>query len=254
MKFWRGRRGLSQLDLALSAGVSSRHVSFLETGRSLPSIEMVRLLGATLDLSLRDCNDLLRAAGFAPSFAEPPLSLLEDDAIARALTRMLAQQEPYPMIVMNASYDILQLNRSAQRLLVSIAGETSGPLNALRILFAEGPLRDCVVHWEATARELLGRLQRECLRSPNDDRLARLLAELLEYPGVPRSWRQPDLSQPARATAPVSFRVGEHELSFLTTVMRFQAPQNVTLEELQIESWFANDAKTEALCNLLASA
>src|SRR5437899_2869377 len=118
LRHWRTRRGLSQLDLAVAGDVSSRHVSFLETGRAQPSREMVLRLGATLNVPLRDQNDMLRAAGFDEAFTEPPLDGGLSPGIARAIDRMLAQHEPYPMTVLDRRYNVLRTNEGATRLLM----------------------------------------------------------------------------------------------------------------------------------------
>lgn len=255
LKYWRGRRGLSQLDLSLTAGVSSKHVSFLETGRSSPSVEMVMLLGGVLDVPLRDRNELLRAAGYTPMFDEPPLDALSLPAIHRAVERMLTQQEPFPMIVMNRSYDVLRLNHAASRLLGLVMGEPPATgFNAIRILFEPGPLRDALVGWEAAAREMVSRLHRESLHWPNDAMLSELLDNVLEQPGVKKEWQAPDFARDAPAVLPFRFEVGGMEVGFLTTIMQFQAPQNITLEELRIESWFPLDAQTEEMCVALTEA
>src|SRR5215831_18779875 len=138
LRHFRTRRGLSQLDLALAADVSARHVSFLETGRAQPSREMVLRLGATLGLSLRDQNALLRAAGFEAQFAEPGLSDGMPESVTRAIARMLAQQEPFPMVVLDRCYNVLQRNEATRRLLSrTIADPSALPArpNMLRVLF-----------------------------------------------------------------------------------------------------------------------
>lgn len=254
LKFWRGRRGLSQLDLALTAGISGRHVSFLETGRSAPSEEMVHLLAGTLDLPLRDRNQLLRAAGFAAHYPEPPLDALADPAIDRAVDRMLRQQLPYPMWVMSRCYDVLRMNSAAAALVAAVGGGPApAAFNAVRVLFEPGPIRDAVADWTETARALLNRVQREHLHHPHDTGLADLLDAIQAAPGVPEDWRRPDFSRDGPAVYPVRFAVAGVSLGFFTTVVRFQAPQNVTLDELQIEGWFPLDEATEQACAALAT-
>lgn len=254
LKFWRGRRGLSQLDLALTAGISGRHVSFLETGRSAPSEEMVHLLAATLDVPLRDRNQLLRAAGFDAHYPEPALDALADPAIERAVDRMLRQQMPYPMFVMNRAYDVLRMNPAARALYTVAAGAPPPErYNAVRVLFDPGPVRDAVGDWDDVARELLAWVQREHLHHPHDEGLRALLDAILAAPGVPKDWRRPDFARGDRAVYPVRFVTGGLQLSFFTTVLRFQAPQNVTLDELQIEGWYPLDDATEQACMALNS-
>lgn len=249
LKYWRGRRGWSQLDLSLAAEISTRHVSFLENGRSRPSEAMVCTLGAALDVPLRDQNEMLRAAGFLDIFAEPELDGLEDPGIARAIERMMLQHEPYPMVLMTAAYDILRVNQGAQRLFsLAMPGSPVGH-NAIELMFAQA--RPMISNWDATAREMTARLHRECLHRPEDGRLGEVLEGILEDPDVPKTWRQPDFSKRASATFRIGFEFGDARLSFLTTITTFSAPQNVTLDELIIESYFPLDDATEAMCAAL---
>lgn len=251
LRYWRQRRGLSQLDLALSAGVSARHVSFLETGRAQPSQEMILLLTATLRLPLRDRNQLLQAAGFAAAYAEPDPREGLTQPVRHALERMLAQHEPFPMTIMDRHYNVLQLNRGAARLLGRFVAEPAAlrsPANVYHLLFDPRLGRPFVVEWEQTARVLLSRLHVEALEHPSDDGLRSLIDELLALPGVPETWRQPDFSQRVDSTAPLRLRRDSLELGFLTAITCFSAPSNVTLEELRIESYFPLDAATERAC------
>jgi len=255
LKYWRGRRGLSQLDLALAADVSSRHVSFLETGRARPSESMVLRLGATLDLPLREQNHLLRAAEFPPAFEEPPLHAIEAPGVRAALDRMLAQQEPYPMVVMNRAYDVVTMNGAGMRLLPLVVANPAAlvpPFNAMRGLFDPDGFRPFVQNWEAGARSLLSRLHREALHHPEDQRLRDLIDECLAFPGVPDDWREPDFSAASAPTFTVRLHKDDLRLAFLTTLTVFSAPQNVTLEDLLIESYFPLDDETAATCARVA--
>jgi transcriptional regulator with XRE-family HTH domain len=256
LKFWRGRRGLSQLDLALAADVSTRHLSFLETGRAQPSREMVLRLGAALQVPLRDQNTLLRAGGHEPAFPEAELGADLPPTIVQTLDRMLAQQEPYPLVVMNRRYDLLRTNRAAIRLLARCVADPSalaGPLNAALVLFDPRGLRPAIVGWEQTARALLWRLHREALDRPADGELARLLHTLHEMPGVPEHWRRPDLSEATDPVFCIRVRAGPLELGFLTTMTEFSAPQQVALEELRVESYYPLDDATARGCAALAA-
>jgi transcriptional regulator with XRE-family HTH domain len=257
LRHWRVQRGHSQLDLALAADVSSRHISFLETGRARPSREMVLRLAAALNLRLRDQNALLHAAGFPAQFAQPSFPGELPIEIARALEQMLAQHEPFPMLVLSSCYDVLRANAGASRLLSLIIAEPSAqsqPPNALRTLFDPRLARPSVVDWEHTARALLSRLHREALARPSDNELAALRDRLLEYPSVPESFRQPDFSTQSPPTFTLRLRVPElGELAFLSTLTVFNAPQNVTLEEIRIEAYFPGDEHTRARCLEFAS-
>jgi transcriptional regulator with XRE-family HTH domain len=251
LRHFRTRRGLSQLDLALAADVSARHLSFLETGRAQPSREMVLRLGATLDLSLRDQNSMLRAAGFGAEFAEPGLAGGMPDAITQAITRMLAQHEPFPMVVLDRCYNVLQRNDATRRLLSKIIADPSAlPArpNLLHVLFDPRLARSAVVDWERTARTLGSRVHRESLARPGDAELAAVARSLFDHPDVPREFRQPDFSAPSEPTIVLRLRVEGMTLAFLSTVTVFSAPQNVTLDELRLESYFPLDDATARAC------
>ncbi|MFO0549898.1 MAG: helix-turn-helix transcriptional regulator [Polyangiaceae bacterium] len=257
IRHWRARRGLSQLDLALAAEVSARHVSFLETGRAQPSRDMVLRLAAALDVPLRDQNALLQAAGLEEAFNDDPRSDLCAPVIALAIRRMLEQQEPFPLTVLDRRYDVVQMNAAAQRIFPRFVADPSavgdGPINVYHMLFDPRLARSFIHDWENVARGMLSRLHREFLERPADVELGALLRSLTEYEGVPRDWHSPDFT---RASEPcLSFRLtrGELELGFLTTITAFNAPQNVTLDELRIESYFPLDEATRRACEALAA-
>lgn len=255
LKHWRQRRGLSQLDLSLAADVSGRHISFLETGRAQPSREMVLRLGAALDVPMRDQNQMLLAAGFEAEFAEPGLAAGLPPPIEQAISRMLRQHEPYPMMVMDHRYDLLRSNAGAQRLFALVVADPSAlapPVNVFRALFDPRLARGAVIDWERTARAVLSRLHREALARAGDATLSELLRSLLEYDGVPEDFRQPDFSVPSDPTLVLRMRARGVELAFFLTVTVFSAPQNVTLEELRIESYFPLDEATARTCEALA--
>jgi len=256
LRHWRMRRGYSQLDFALLADVSARHLSFLETGRAEPSREMILRLAAALDVPLRERNTMLRAAGHADEYPEPALAAGLPAGVAQAIERMLAQHEPYPMIVLDRRYDIVRTNAAAGRLMMRFVAEPAAlgtPPNAFTMLFDPRLVRPFVVDWERTAHELVSRLHRESLIDANAAVLAPLLDSLFEYPDVPREWRQPDFSVPSEPTIVLRFRRGDVELAFLTTMTVFSAPQNVTLDELTLESYFPVDPATAELCQRLAT-
>src|SRR5712692_184261 len=404
LRHWRTLRGLSQLDLALAADVSSRHVSFLETGRAQPSREMVLRLATTLSVPLREQNDLLRAAGFPDAFAEPGLEGGQPPGVAQAIDRMLAQQEPFPMTVLDRHYSVLRTNGGGTRLLARFIADpsalgarpnafavlfdprlarpfvvdwervahafvrseaaracwrASSPIrarsapgrtrlrscsipasrarssstgsasrtpssdrrrhapagalhrrserarrpaervcglvrspprapvrrrlgarrarlrqigggtrllarfiadpsalgarpNAFAVLFDPRLARPFVVDWERVAHAFVSRLHRETLAKPADAGLAALLRSLFEYPDVPEAWRQPDFSTPSDPTLTLRLKRDDLELAFLTTLTVFNAPQNVTLEELCLESYFPLDEATARACERIA--
>jgi transcriptional regulator with XRE-family HTH domain len=246
---------MTQLDLALAAEVSSRHVSFLETGRAQPSREMVLVLAASLDVPMRDQNTLLESAGFQPAFDEPALEGGLPPVITQTIDRMLAHHEPYPMFVMTRTYDVLKTNAAAMRVLGAMIVDPSAlgdRPNLMRAFFDPRLARTFILDWERNARQILSRLHRESLARPTDKALAVLVRELLEYPDVPESFRQPDFTAPSEPTFTLRLRRGDRELAFLATVTAFSVPQNVTLDELRMESYFPLDQTTAKDCERMA--
>lgn len=253
LKYWRGQRGLSQLDLGVAADVSSRHISFLETGRSGPSVEMVLLLAEVLDVPLRDRNEMLRAGGFEPRFPEPGLDEILVGPLRAAVDVMLEGHKPFPMIVVDRLYNIMLANEPAMLLtdiFLSAHSATVGiETNLLQVLFAADAPRDQILNWDEVAANMLRRVQREILRSPQDDELRSLYENLLDKTSTPDEWRTLDLGDATEPFLPVRLRHPDGtELSFLTTITAFNAPQNVTLDEIRIESWFPTDPQTTDWC------
>lgn len=255
IKHWRARRGMSQLDLALAADVSPRHVSFLETGRAQPSRDMVLRLATTLSVPMRDQNQLLHAAGHAPVFDEAPRVAL-DGPVGRVLATMLDHHEPFPMVVMDRAYDAVRMNAGAMRVLGRFVLDPMAlgdRPNGYRVLLDPRLARPFVQDWEQVARSFIARLHRESLERPGDDALAALLRSLFEIPGIPADWQVPDLATTSEPFLAVRLHRDDLRLSFLTTVTTFNAPQNVTVEELRIESYFPLDDATRSACEELAA-
>ena len=252
LKHHRHARGMSQLDLASAADVSPKHLSFLETGRAKPSREMVLRLGATLALSLRDQNALLAAAGFTETFKETAVEELPP-MIRGALERMLAAHEPYPLVVCDGSYNLRMLNHGASTLLKTLVPKLASAttLNVLELCFDPEGLRPYFENWEQTALFLLQRLTREHLASGRPA-LALLRSRLLAYPDLPSKLRDVDLAAALGPVLEVRFRLRDQRLGFLTTITAFSAPQDVTLEELRIESYYPLDDATARMCELLS--
>lgn len=254
LKYWRSRHGQSQLDLALSAGVSARHISFLESGRAKPSAEMVLRLMSTLGVPLRDQNEAMRAAGFAPQFPEPELDAISP-AIDWAVERMLQQQEPFPLTLLSPDYRIIRSNRAARRvfkLFVADPSRLSDSIDMFSLLFDPAVAQPFVVDWPQLASHMLARLHRETLQSRGDSRLSSLLDRALRFQNVNAEWRHPDLSANVNSTLNVWLRRGGLSVGFMTTLTTFSAPRLVTLEELRIESYFPLDESTRIVCERLA--
>jgi transcriptional regulator with XRE-family HTH domain len=254
LRYWRGRRGLSQLDLALEADVSARHLSFLESARASPSEEMVLRLLAVLHVPLRAQNEALRAAGYPARFPEPGLEALEPQ-IQRALSQMLAQHEPFPLTVLGGDFGILLGNRGAESLFKAFVAEpehTPSSPDLFTLFFDPRLMRPFVEQWAVVARSMLNRLQREHLLRGGDDRLRALLDRVMAFPDVPAAWRHPDFSEQAPAIQSLRLKRGELQVGFLVTVTKFSAPQQVLLDELSIESCFPLDDATRTTCQALA--
>jgi transcriptional regulator with XRE-family HTH domain len=251
LKHYRRARGMSQLDLASAADVSPKHLSFLETGRAKPSREMLLRLGGTLALSLRDQNALLAAAGLAEIYRETEIGQMTP-AIRNALERMMSAHEPLPLVVFDANYDVRMLNHGAQLLLGRLVppAQLGTRANVLELCFDPAALRPHIENWEQVARHLLNRLAREHLSSGRE-RLGLLLSRLLAYPEVPSDFRELDLGSAVEPVLEVRFRLQGHSFGFLTTITAFTSPQDVTLDELRIESYFPLDAETARLCEEL---
>jgi transcriptional regulator with XRE-family HTH domain len=254
LQYWRKTRNMSQLALANEAAVSPRHVCFLETGRARPSREMVLHLADTLSVPLRERNALLTAAGYAPVYRESSLDAPQLASVRAAIDAILAKQEPYPAVVMNRGWDIVATNGAAARFFgMLLAGRTPPDAgNVLRLMFHPDGLRPCVTNWDAVAPALVQRLHREAIGGVLDENARTLLAEILGYPGVPGSWRTLDASLALLPVLPVSFRHGELRFDFFSAVTVLGTPQDVTLQELRIESFFPVDAATAAAARRLA--
>lgn len=267
LKQWRAQRGLSQLDLALAAGVSARHVSFLETGRSVPSPEMVLLLGTTLGVPLRQVNVMLVAAGHEPVFDETTERLPEP--VTEAIELLKAHHDPYPLVVVDRTYGVLDANLGALAVIGAVLGLPPAPvqprrdapptsdtlasleLNLARLTFDPEGAQPHLVNFDDVGRELLWRIQREVLADPDDGELRALLDDLLALPTVAEDWRRVDLSVPSEPALVLHLRRDTLDLRFLTTVTAFQAPQNVAVEQLRIEQWFPYDEATAAACRAM---
>jgi transcriptional regulator with XRE-family HTH domain len=250
LKYWRGRRGLSQLDLALHAGVSARHVSFLECGRAQPSEPMALRLLEALDVPLRDRNEALRTAGFGARFPQPELTAIPA-AIDEAIARMMKAQEPYPLTVISPEANVLRSNRAASALFPCFVAEPTAlesTLNMFSLVFDPRLMRPFISNWPSVARQMLRRLQRESLQRSGDERLSDLTQRVLAFPDVPKDWASPDFAEDLDPVFSVHLRRDGVALAFFTTITTFASPRVVTLDELRIESSFPLDDATRRFC------
>ena len=251
LREWRAARRLSQLDLALEAGVSARHLSYVETGKAQPSRDMVARLADTLAMPLRERNVLLLAAGYAPDYPERALDTPELAPVRRAIELIVEHQEPYPAFVLNRRWDVLLTNRAAGRVAGFLLGG-SKHTNMVRQFFDPNDLRAVVVNWEEVAGDLVRHLHDEVAAVPSDAGAHALLEEVLRYPGVPSRWRTRDLGAAPPPLLTVHFRKGDQELRFFSTITTFGTPLDVTIDELRIECTFPADEVTAEFCRALA--
>jgi transcriptional regulator with XRE-family HTH domain len=237
LREWRQRRRLSQLDLALAAGVSSRHLSFVETGRSRPTSEMILRLAEHLDVPLRDRNALLLAGGYAPAYPERGLAEPELAAVRHALTRVLKGHEPYPAVVVNRWWELVDANAGIALFTRDVnPGLLKPPVNVLRLSLHPDGMAPRIVNLPEWRAHLLTRLHHQ-LRATGDPRLADLRDELAAYPGG-----QDPPPAPADVVVPLRYQ----DLTFLSITAMVGTPMDVTVSELAIESFYPADAPTAA--------
>jgi transcriptional regulator with XRE-family HTH domain len=246
LKDWRARRGKSQLDLSLDTGVSQRHISFVESGRGVPS--RVRLLNLTdaLDVPFRERNTLLLAAGYAPIFSEGAWDGPEMSCVNNALKRLVRQHEPFPAFVMDRYWNVLMTNEAAPRFFGRFIDLDSHPKprNLLRLMFDPSGLRPFITNWEEASRGLLGRVDRESVGRSLDEKSKGLLVELLSFPDVKAERTAPNPSD-SLPVIPIAFAKGNERLTYFSIVATVGAPQAIAAQELRVESLFPADAATE---------
>lgn len=241
LREWRARRRVSQLELSSETGVSTRHLSFVETGRSRPSRDLLMRLAEHLDLPLRERNALLLAAGFAPEYAQTPLSAESMRDVRRSLQALVDAHQPCPAMAVDHAWNLVLANDVAFLLADGVSDELmSEPLNVMRVLLHPDGVRNRIVNFDTYSAHLLHRLHRQ-LRATGDTAIRELIREVESYPGIGRP------SGSAFPIAPV-FQIRQTPqapvLSFFTVVSTLGTPYDVTLEEIVIESLFPADAAT----------
>jgi len=248
VRTWREQRHLSQLDLAVEADISQKHLSFIESGRSAPSRDMVLLLAEHLDVPLRERNAMLLAAGFAPVFRDRPLN---DPALARAMAsidRLLKAHEPYPALTVDRHWNMVAANAAVAPLLVAVDPELmKPPVNVLRTSLHPRGLAPLIVNLAEWRGHLLDRLKRQW-RITRDPVLDKLLRELTAYPTAARlASARPPAGSTEEIAVPLKLRTQRGTLSFLSTVTVFGTPVEITLSELTLEAFYPADPETLAI-------
>ncbi|MHC3468886.1 helix-turn-helix domain-containing protein [Streptomyces sp. 7R007] len=252
LRAWRERRRVSQLELALRADSSARHISFIETGRSRPSEEMVLKLAEHLEVPVRERNSLLLAAGYAPHYPETPLDSPALDALRAGMERLIQGYEPYPALVVDATYDVVAANRGITMLLDGVPESLlQPPLNAMRLTLHPQGLAPRIRNLREWRGHLLAQMERQ-IALDRSARLRALYEEVAAYPvpePVPEPEREqeqehePDEDVPYFAL-PLRIEHGGHLLSFVSSISTFNTPMDVTVAELAIETFLPADPAT----------
>ncbi len=247
LRQWRDTRGRSQLALSMDMGVSQRHISFVESGRSMPSRALLLGIANALDVPLRDRNALLLAAGYAAMYAEAAWDAAEMRVVHRALERMLRQHEPYPAMVMDRHWNVLMTNEAAPKFFGQFIdlGRFPKPRNLLRLMFDTKGLRPFVANWEEVAASLLQRIHREAVGGVLDATMRALIDELLAMTGAEPDGRIAEATSVSPVEA-ITFNKKGHTSSWFSMVSTVGTPQTVSAQELRVECMFPVEEAAEA--------
>ncbi len=252
LRWWRTHRGLSQLDLAHVAGISQRHLSFLELDRTKPSRDMVLRLAAALDLPAREQNGLLLAAGYAPVWRQSALGAPEMAIVNRALDYMLDQQEPFPGFVVDRRWNVLRANVAAQRFVGFLTDtpprppDPAQPICLADALVAPNALRPLIANWREVVLYFLRSVRADAMADGSVETAA-LLDRLLAYPDVPNLWETPSAETMQDPVLAMHIVKGETSLRLFTTLTTLGTANDVTAQEIRIECFFPADAATDGI-------
>jgi len=255
MRLWRRIRGVSQLQLSVRADVSSRHVSFLESGRSKPSRQMVDTLADALDIPLRARNPVLMAAGYAPVYRETSLDEPDARHIRHLLEMVLKGADPFPALVVDRHWNVLMTNAGGAMMLSAASGEAGGEprgLNMVDVILKPGPMRDAIVNWDEVVNDLLKRVRREADHAGDETVLNQMLALL------PKGWKPPRRdTRDVPLVIPLHIRVGGDggaavDLRFTSIIGSLGTPADIGLAELAVETFLPADEETEAFMKAAA--
>ena len=237
LRYWRQERSKSQLDLSLDTGISQRHLSFVESGRSVPSRDFLSIVSDALNIPLRERNALLLASGYAPLYGEQSMDADQMAIVTRAIDRMLQQHEPHPALVLDRHWNVIRTNQAAPRFFRSFIDLEARPKprNLLDLMFDPAGMRPFVEEWEKVAAGLLQRVRREAVGQVVDARLAELLGRLRKYPGVAGLKPPPAAQSPV---LPITFRRGNERVSYFSLITTVGTPQCITAQELRVECMF----------------
>lgn len=247
LRSWRHERGLSQSALALQAQTPARHVSFLETGRANPSRDMITRLSTALDVPLREQDLMFRAAGFLDQRSSRSLDDTDMHLLRQAVLHMMTAYDPYPALVINRDWQIVDANTSARRTLALVQAahpldDPARPANVIDLLLSPDGLRPLIENWDTCARQLIQRLHREAL-SPAD--LRRAMARVRRHPDLPDDWWSLEVNYDVKPVSVVHLRLGTERLSFFTVIAALAAPADALAQELRVETLFPANDETE---------
>jgi transcriptional regulator with XRE-family HTH domain len=255
LKQWRGVRGRSQLDISVDTGISQRQISFIESGRSVPSRSTLLGIAQALEVPLRERNALLLAAGYAPQYSDAAWNSSEMKSVNKALERMIAHHEPYPAMVMDRYWNVLLTNAAAPRFFNCFIDldKRPAPRNMLHLVFDPQGMRPFMANWEALAKSLLQRVYREAVGHSADQKTKDLVTDLLAYPDVRAQWRAHEALS-ALPMIPMSFVKDGAILNYFSLVTTVGTPQTIAAQELRVECLYPADEATEVLhAKLLAA-
>ncbi len=252
LRWWRTTRRFSQLQLALDADVSSRHISFLETGRAKPSREMVIHLAVVLDLPLRDRNQLLHSAGFAPAYSHSEYSAPTMDSVRSVISEILTAHLPNPAVVVDRRGDLVDANVAGIQLIGAVVEPGSAALqpvpNLNRLTLHPDGIKNRTTNWSDIATNVLQRLEREQVHRPADQQLSDLLDEVLSYPDIETLRRQTSLPTGADLLVTLQLTTLQgRSLTLVSTIATIGAPYDITLDELRLETFFPADKETRVI-------
>lgn len=247
LRSWRTERRLSQADLALSIQTPSRHVSFMETGRSQPSREMIQRLATALSVPLRERNHLFRAAGFADIYADRRIGEEDAEVLQLAVTWLMTAHDPYPSFVVDRLWNVRDVNGSARKMLTPVArafplDDPEKPVNMLDLAFSANGLKPFVKNWEDYARQAIQRLHREAL---TDADLRAGLKRVAQYQDLPDDWWAFDVKYALGPAFTLEMQFEGLDLSFFSVVASVAVPTDTLAQELRVETLFPADQATE---------
>ena len=249
LRYWRNQRGHSQLRLAELAETSARHISFIETGRGHPSRALLLTLAQELDIPLRSRNALLEAAGYAPQYGETGLTDPEMIQVRRVLDFVLRSTLPYPTMIIDRYWNVVLANDSFTDFVQTFTHRSDkfldGAMNLMWIVLHPDGLRPYIVNWAEFEPYMVGRVRRSLSREPGDEQLEQLFAEITQFDGAAILSESLDSPSVPQFLMPLHLVKGPLEIRLFTTIATLGAPQDITLQELFIETGFPMDEGTE---------